>query len=131
MRLLVLAAMAVGFNALAIDPPPMGFRVHIWDCPAVGAEVDRGYGVRIDQTERGTFASVRAHSRGNPAPVAEYKVNGANPTVARGHWVYVDEASYGRNFTLSISPTGQGSFHAVTKRTTLRGQVRCYRTRGQ
>lgn len=133
--LFVLLAMSVGIVSFAANGrpnPPMGFKIHVWSCSDVNGGIDHGFHVGIDNDSRkGLVATVSMQSIMGPQSIGNYQVSEVRPTIGRGQWAYLDKASYGRNFTVSISAVGHGRFHAVDARgNTRRGVLRCFRTRG-
>lgn len=130
MRTLIAAlALTVGINSFAVSPKP-GLRIHIWHCSSVAAGPDHGTSIHIDHIAAGgTQATVSTQSIMGPQKLGQYQVT--SPLASRGNTVYRDIQTQGSLFTLSINPSGAGTFRAVGNRGQgARGAVRCFRTRG-
>lgn len=130
MRALV-GLMAVSFGSNLFAAPASG-RIHIWECNDVNRGIDSGYTVGVLQdSAKGTVATISMQSFVGPQALGEYSVSVAKPTVARGNFVYLDKATLGRKFTLTITPAGQGRFRGLDTRGNPHGaKLRCFRTRG-
>ena len=125
-------ALTVGINSFAGDGPanaPDGFKAPIWTCSSLDAGPDKGYRVQVkEHTKRGMTVSVSSQSALGPRSVGSYLVSVVAPVNPRGHWVYVDKESSGRNLTLTISKSGAGRFSAIAENVTPhRGQLTCKR----
>lgn len=126
-----LLVLGVGINSFASGRVPES-KIHVWACSDVKGGIDHGFSVAVDNVVRkGLVASVSMQSIIGPQAVGSWKVVEANPTVARGNWVYLDSATKGGNFRLTINPAGAGKFSAKDKQGNPRsGALHCFRTRG-
>jgi len=128
--LFVLLAVTVGISSFAAGGR-FTPKIHVWACSDVNAGIDNGFSVAIDNVGKNLVASVSMQSIIGPQAVGTYNVIEANPTVARGNWIYLDEATKGTKFSLTINPAGAAKFSAKDNRGNPRsGALRCFRTRG-
>ncbi len=128
--LFVLLAVTVGIHSFAAEK--FVPKIHVWACSDVNKGIDHGFSVAIDSVgKKGLVATVSMQSIMGPQQVGTWKVLEANPTVNRGNWTYLDTATKGSKFSLSINPAGSARFSAVDKRGNPRsGALRCFRARG-